>query len=519
MLNDSRVATTGIQSRTWMRTASLVGLAVVVAFCLLYRLDVYPAPWYDEGSHLHVAKNYALNGIYADYSSEGIRPFGPAIGVGPTVMLPVAAVFKVFGVNIEAARLVIVVYGMLTLAAFYGLVSLYLPWPQSLLAMLLMLISPQVDFIFNARTVLGEIPGLFFLTTALWLWIKPTSINIPRLLGIGVLFGLACITKNQYALFILPSLLVCWIADLVWYKRRKWLHYVIPGVIAGVMFFAWTYVTIIALGEGNNFSENMATLRQASAGAFLVLSRESIERAISVLIQSSLYGAFAIPFAIYGLKLSLTRDEAGHRYGTLMIFVLVSLFIFVASLGWPRYAFVPSVLLSIIGARLILDLLKGVSLTRVGLRGVLRGENPPFALTAILVGWALITFVLPLYPQFNNVLKGGRNDAYEAAAWMNANIPADATVETWEQELGVLTNFNIHYPPQKALAVSVAEKWEHGQAVSDFYDYRDYGNPDYIIRGPFEKFALVYLEERIANYDLVATIGEYDIFKRNDAGG
>ena len=32
--------------------------------------------------------------------------------------------------------------------------------------------------------------------------------------------GLACITKNQYAFFILPSLLVNWIADMLWYRQR-----------------------------------------------------------------------------------------------------------------------------------------------------------------------------------------------------------------------------------------------------------------------------------------------------------
>ncbi|NWG18486.1 MAG: hypothetical protein HXY41_17830, partial [Chloroflexi bacterium] len=94
-----------------VRLASLVIVAAVAAFLLLYRLDVYPEPWYDEGSHLHVAKNYALNGIYADYSSEGIRYYGPAVGVGPTVMLPVAALFNLFEVSIPLARLAIVVYG------------------------------------------------------------------------------------------------------------------------------------------------------------------------------------------------------------------------------------------------------------------------------------------------------------------------------------------------------------------------------------------------------------------------
>ncbi|MEZ4638895.1 MAG: hypothetical protein R2856_28705 [Caldilineaceae bacterium] len=48
-------------------------------------------------------------GVYADYSSEGLRHFGPTIGVGPTVMLPIAAAFELFGIGLMQARLVIVI--------------------------------------------------------------------------------------------------------------------------------------------------------------------------------------------------------------------------------------------------------------------------------------------------------------------------------------------------------------------------------------------------------------------------
>src|SRR5215213_7573358 len=93
------------QARVWPLTRFFfTGLVVVVTlFLMLYQLADYPIPWYDEGSHLHVAKNYALQGIYADSSSEGYRSFGPAVGVGPTIMLPIAAIFKFVAVSIPLA--------------------------------------------------------------------------------------------------------------------------------------------------------------------------------------------------------------------------------------------------------------------------------------------------------------------------------------------------------------------------------------------------------------------------------
>ena len=112
-------ASTSVQSVSRLDGFLLVGLLLLGAFLLVYHLDQYPAPWYDEGSHLHVAKNFALNGVYSDFSSEGNRPFGPAVGVGPTVLLPIALLFKVGGVSIPLARVVIVVYGVLALALLY----------------------------------------------------------------------------------------------------------------------------------------------------------------------------------------------------------------------------------------------------------------------------------------------------------------------------------------------------------------------------------------------------------------
>lgn len=504
-----------MKNRPWLRYVILVVMALVALYALFTRLDEYPRPWYDEGSHLHVAKNYALNGIYADYSSEGNRPFGPAIGVGPTVLLPIAWLFKPLGVSIPTARLLIAFYGLLTLIAFYGLASRLLNFPSTVLAWLLLFLSPGVDFIFHSRTVLGEIPGLFFLCTALWLWLRPGTAGIVRLALVGLLMGLACVTKNQYALFILPALFVNWMADLFWYKKRGWMYFVIPGILAGLLFAGWTYITVIRLGEGTNFSENLATLRTASAGAFIVLSQASLERAVRFLLDSSVYAALFVPAFLYGLLLSLRRDEQGQRNGMVMIFIAVGSALFGLSLAWPRYAFAPLALAAIFAARLIFDFTIAWRFDWKSWRGVLRGEQVALPLIAslVVVGWVAIALIVPMYSQLHSVATHGAGDAYQIAEWLNANVPADATIETWEQELGVLTNHNYHYPPQVVLAYSVAEKWEGGPYASDLYDFRDYGTPDYLVVGTFDKYADIYTTDRIGDYECITSIGDYDVYQ------
>src|SRR5262245_7615935 len=72
--------------------AIVLGLALavvaIVGALLFAHLGDVPRTWFDEGSHLHVPKTLVQTGHYADRSSEGLRAFGPTIGIGPTVMLP-----------------------------------------------------------------------------------------------------------------------------------------------------------------------------------------------------------------------------------------------------------------------------------------------------------------------------------------------------------------------------------------------------------------------------------------------
>ncbi|MBZ0287349.1 MAG: glycosyltransferase family 39 protein, partial [Anaerolineae bacterium] len=410
--------------------------------------------------------------------------------------------------------------GVLALAAFYFLAARLVNPRAALVALALVLLSPAVDFIYNARTVLGEVPGLFFILAGLWLWLRPGKHSVQNLLLVGLMMGLACITKNQYALFTLPSLLLAWFADLLWYKRRGWMYFVIPGIVAGVLFFAWTVIVILLLGQtGGSFSQNLADLRSASAGAFFLFKPSAIESALRFMVDGALYGGLAIPVLIYGLVVSLRRDEQGQNFGILMIFILLGLGLFVTSLAWPRYAFAPVVLLAIFVARLFSDLTGGLQFDWKGIRAALRGEAMSAGtLGSILVGGLLIVMlILPLYTQVHNVMTRGRTDAYEAAAYINSSIPPDQIIETWEQELAVLSDRAFHYPPQIALAKSVAAQWFGDAPVSESYDFRTETDAEYVIVGEFAKYTGIYPLDRLSDYTLINTIGTYDIYQRTPA--
>ncbi|MEZ4669884.1 MAG: glycosyltransferase family 39 protein [Anaerolineae bacterium] len=502
----------------WLRYAITVVVVLATLFLLLYRLNQFPVPWYDEGSHLHVAKNYALYGVYADSSSEGYRPFGPAIGVGPTVLLPIAAVFKIAGVSIPAARLVIVAYSLITLLGIFFLVRHFVFYNYALLAVVLLLLLPTIRYIYYSRTVVGEVPGLAFLIVGLWLWLRPAGHKMGWLVVVGILMGLASITKNQYAFFILPSLLLCWIVNIVWYREKGHLYYIIPGVIAGIMFAAWTYLTIIKLGSGDNFSENLATLREAGAGALVVLTRDSLTQVFRILTDSGLYGILFIPAFIYGIIVSLPRNAAGRQYGIVMVFFAVSTAFFVMSLGWDRYAFAPATLAVLFVVILIRDMTQAFKFDWKGWRSALGTQSPVPARAAfcVVIGWLFVTVLVPGFLHTTEVMRQGNTNAYAVSDWITANVPQDAVIESWEQELGVLTDSRIHYPPQLILAKAVAAIWQGAPPASESYDFRDYGTPDYVVVGAFAVYTGIYPNERLTNYKLIENIGDYNVYQRQN---
>lgn len=494
----------------------ITGLVIVVTlFLLLYRLDQFPVPWYDEGSHLHVAKNYALYGVYADSSSEGYRPFGPAVGVGPTVILPIAAVFRAGGVNLVSARLVIVVYSFITLIATYLLVRRFARHNYALLGAIMLLLVPVIRYVYYSRTIVGEVPGLAFLLLGLWIWLRPGHHGFLSQLTVGILMGLACITKNQYAFFILPSLLLNWFADMLWYRQRGPSYYIIPGLVAGIMFGAWTYIVIIYLGSGTNFADNLATLREAADGALIVLNRDSLTRVFAILADSGLYGTLFIPAFIYGATASVPRNEVGQRNGTVMIFLAVSSAFFIVSLGWDRYAFAPATLVVVFVVIMIRDLVQEFKFDWRGWRNALGMDSriASRAIFCVVLGWLFVTLAAPTYLRFNEVTRLGNTDAYLVRDWIQANIPQDALIESWEQDLGVLTDHRIHYPPQITLAYAVAAEWQNGPAAAQFYDFRDYGNPDYVIVGPFGVYTGLYPADRLIEYQLETIVGAYRVYK------
>ncbi len=499
----------------------LTMLAVgVVLFLALYNLTNFPTPWFDEGSHLHVPKTLVRFGVYADYSSEGFRHYGPTIGVGPTVMLPIAAAFRLFGIGLLQARLVMVLYLLATIWLCFRLADHLGGRRLAWIATALLIVTPGVALLEFGRQVLGEVPGLFFVVIGFYVWFTGwPQAGWRRLFLAGLLLGLAMVTKHQYLLLLAPTLGLAWLANLVYYRLAPQRVFIVPGIVAVTCFTLWQVYLILYLGPATA-KENLAMFREFTSGAALVFSPDLMRRAISELLSLKVYLGLIGPVVAYGFIFILPRRQDRQQWGILWFFIIVNLVWYVvASIGWLRYAFPGLALTSLFVARFFLDLINSLSAERGNLGPAFQQATfdwSKFALRGVMVVWLSAMIVLPLGQTIKNVVSPPFNAPAVMGAYLNENVSQEALIETWEPEMGFLTDHNYHFPPPLLLNNAVGYIWLGGAPPAEKYDFVQVEQPDYVLVGEFARWVELYPADFLAeHYHLVTTIGAYDLYALN----
>ena len=501
------------------KTIILLFILAVLAFLVFFNITNYPKPWFDEGSHLHVPKTLVQYGVYADLSSEGFRYYGPTIGVGPTVMLPIALMFKLFGIGLLQARLVVALYSLGAILVFFGMVRMLSDTVMAGLALLLMLSSRSVLFLDYGRQVLGEVPGFFFLILGIFLWFKNwENSSWKRLVLIGLLFGFSMITKYQYLLFLIPMIGIAWLLNIFYYRTSSHKNFIIPGLVAGVSFGIWQIITILSLGPSTAL-ENLALLRTSAEGVAFSFNLSQISSNIGELTNRSVYLGALIPGLIFGFTTMLPKSIQGQKWSMLYILMGLNLgWYVVASIGWIRYAFLGLALSSIFIARFFYDLTGNFKLSEAGatLKSYLDALfHAKYAIRWALVGWLVLIVIAPLGKTVLDITFPGPNEAQAMAAYLNENVPKNVIIETWEPEMGFLTDHNYHYPPNPLLAVAIKQVYSNGEPVQQYYDYVQTDHPDYLLVGVFSKWVNMYpLDQLSSQYELVASVYNYDLYER-----
>lgn len=479
-----------------LKAVAFVALLVVAS----WNLTSWPLTWFDEGSHLMVPKSVVRNGVYADYDSSGYRYFGATLGVGPTVLLPIAGAFEAFGVGLPQARAVMAAYLVLAVLAFYALARRVTGETAALLAAALLVVSPGIGTLEFGRQVLGEVPALLFLSLGLGLLASPAASARPwRLVLAGVLLGLAAITKYQLLGVMLLGLGVAWLLSLR--AAGSWLvTFLVPAVVAGATFAVWQVVLLGYLGP-SSFADNFRYVREAASGAALTLSASKTMAAGRLTLEPGMLLGALIPSLGYGAALAMRDDERSHGWRVVMgVAVAALLWFVIASIGWRRYVY-PGVALACIPAAGLL--VEGLASSSVK------------ALRWTAACWVTAMLLGPLPVIVPRIAAPAPPHAQLMAEALRRDVAPGALVACWEPEMTFLTDHQYRVPPQSLLPVAVAHVWAGGPSPASRYDFMANGPPDYVLVGPFGRGVGLFPENRLrADFEFVESHGPYALFRR-----
>ncbi len=217
----------GAGQRHWAgQAARIAGSGVVVALMVWLRLvaldaDAWPrlswssALLTDEGFYIHNARNAVL------FGQARTDQFNNAL-IMPALHLIQLGVFRLFGVGAIQARLISVVFSLLTLLALYALLRRVVSESVAALAVVFLGLD-HVNLLYN-RMALMDTPGAFFLVCALYAFVRAVqTVGVsPKygksagpfrarwLFGCGALFGLAYATRGLALLVVPAALFALW---------------------------------------------------------------------------------------------------------------------------------------------------------------------------------------------------------------------------------------------------------------------------------------------------------------------
>jgi hypothetical protein len=137
---------------------------------------------------------------------------------------------------------------------------------------------------------------------------------------------------------------------------------------------------------------------------------------------------------------------------------------------------------------------------------------PLFRLSVL--AWLAAMMLVGLGRTTFEIITARTSNPVELSNFLKANVPTNIVVETWEYELGFLSDHNFHFPPQRLLAKAIAYAYLNGPPPAKEYDFVQVHQPEYIVFGNFANWVEIYPRRVLAQYRLINTIGPYKVYQR-----
>ncbi len=312
----------------------IIGFSVaVIAIAASYRLTEAPPIWYDEGYYIQAAMNIAERGEQVLQVAPGIYESTQYVTSGYPLFYPVALSLWVFGTDVLAARMPMILFiGAFACAAYFFVRRLHGPdaaaWGLLLLGTFPLLYG-------NGKSVLGEVPGLFFLVLSLLLLdtLERRGFRDWRLAGLcGLCAGLCLAAKPIFVLFLIAAgLSVLW----RWRKSIPPVDVIGAGLIGlGVTVGIW-YITQFG-GEATLGSIVSYYANPYEIDLFDAVVTNAVRLVTDITPLSTL-----ILTVLWGISLWIRRKESTPSVAEVSGFAFCVLVIlaFLRLEGWYRYLF------------------------------------------------------------------------------------------------------------------------------------------------------------------------------------
>jgi hypothetical protein len=343
----------------------LLYLLIAIAYVLLGEVD------FDEGFNLQIPASLIKQGSYST-TYDGGRDFDPVITTGPTVLLPIFALFKMLNIGLYEARFVMFLYflGMILSVLF---VSNKLGGTLGSITSLILLGSLPLIFYFGLR-IFGEIPAILFLLLGI------IALERGRLFISGIFIGMSVLTKITFLIVVFPVVLLLVIEllsnshhhprTIVRYYLWFLLGFVLPNV-------GWELVKLISLGIVG-YVENLRGLLNlflSSSGIHNTVATASTQARIETLSQPFTYIPpllvliilllilFHNVFLVWNSYQQNGWSRVSRMHLFLVVFSTVYLFWFLisANAGWWRHILPGFILITILTGSSLAAFIKWVT--------------------------------------------------------------------------------------------------------------------------------------------------------------
>ena len=477
----------------------------------LLRLPTAPPLWWDEGWTLTVARNWVETGHYGRFLAGD--PISSRLAAAPPVVLPAALSLRLFGLGAWQGRLPGVVFTALTLWFLYRLTAKLFSQRAGVAALALALLTPMytaVHPVFMGKQVLAEMPALCFLLGGYLLLFNGLAADrFAEIIGAGLLWGLAVVTKVQAMPFLTVSVGV---AGIVLLRQRKWrsfTRWLLPLLTAIAVFLTWWRFGSRRLA---------AAILHGDVGGLLWVTAlvPSLVPRLMALFATIAGGLPAVSSLAYAARRHLSHRSLGLQ--RLALWSLAASWLtwyLLLSAGVPRYLFPATFLSLIFLAGFLMDVTDDFDAEAWRcLRERLRPRRwrcltRPQRAVALLL---LVVVPFSLTRSINTYLQAD-DSLFHLADYLDSHVPPDALIESYDPEVMFLSDQPYHYPPDQVHIQVIRQTLLGDQTVEIDYDPL-VARLDYLVAGPWSKLWNLYPENwLLRHFRLEERFGPYDLYR------